>query len=447
MIGKAKAIPHGINDLRYIMGESKNKEHPEKINFVCSQHLLQGLDAMGVWESMQVSLDGHELKNSLLRIELSPPQEYTQDYTFKDWKDLWNDFIKEFDKQTINDKNNKVSSKPTNLAGSKYVVYLHEESKGGIPHLHGAVCRVDEDGNVNNDHDIHLRAQRAAEVVAIKRGWKTAMDVRTSNKEHIDTVCINILKSMARWSWDDYVARVEKEGYQVKARTDRLGNVKGYTIVNGKASYKASELGVGRNLTYSKLASTWRKFHPEAEVEHKERRASRWSKIGRQQTTPQQTTPPEHFEPVQLKPINSVQPKPQPRQTQPEQPDKPQAHNEHRTPGNDYTVNLPGRHVIDIDIDGMVRRLYLPAKVLDYYDDLFDYREVENWKTLTDLSCAYFSGIIPPYVPAPSGGGGSTSTSKWGKDKDDDDELERARRCGLMALHRLGRKKKSRGRH
>ncbi len=31
MIAKAKAISHGINDLRYITGESKHKKHPEKI--------------------------------------------------------------------------------------------------------------------------------------------------------------------------------------------------------------------------------------------------------------------------------------------------------------------------------------------------------------------------------------------------------------------------------
>ena len=31
MIAKAKAISYGINDLRYITGESKHKKHPEKI--------------------------------------------------------------------------------------------------------------------------------------------------------------------------------------------------------------------------------------------------------------------------------------------------------------------------------------------------------------------------------------------------------------------------------
>lgn len=30
MIAKAKAISHGINDIRYITGESHNKKHPEK---------------------------------------------------------------------------------------------------------------------------------------------------------------------------------------------------------------------------------------------------------------------------------------------------------------------------------------------------------------------------------------------------------------------------------
>ena len=32
MIAKAKAISHGINDLRYITGESQHKKHPEKID-------------------------------------------------------------------------------------------------------------------------------------------------------------------------------------------------------------------------------------------------------------------------------------------------------------------------------------------------------------------------------------------------------------------------------
>lgn len=133
MIGKAKAISHGINNLRYIMGESKNKKHPEKINLICSQHLPPGLDAMGVWESMQATTAGYDkLKNTLIQVELSPAKEYTEHFKFKDWEELWRDFVEEFDKQTIKNRNGKVTSRPTNVSGCKAVVCLHEDSKGKV---------------------------------------------------------------------------------------------------------------------------------------------------------------------------------------------------------------------------------------------------------------------------------------------------------------------------
>ncbi len=48
MIAKAKAISYGINDLRYITGESKHKKHPEKIYRVLDNLLPPELDAMGI---------------------------------------------------------------------------------------------------------------------------------------------------------------------------------------------------------------------------------------------------------------------------------------------------------------------------------------------------------------------------------------------------------------
>ena len=55
MIGKAKAISHGINALRYIKGESRNKNEPEKIHHVCEQYLSPDLDAMGIWLEMSLT--------------------------------------------------------------------------------------------------------------------------------------------------------------------------------------------------------------------------------------------------------------------------------------------------------------------------------------------------------------------------------------------------------
>lgn len=42
MIGKAKSISHGINDIRYITGESRNKKHPERIFHVGDNLLPPG---------------------------------------------------------------------------------------------------------------------------------------------------------------------------------------------------------------------------------------------------------------------------------------------------------------------------------------------------------------------------------------------------------------------
>ena len=67
MIAKAKAISYGINDLRYITGESKHKKHPEKIYRVLDNQLPPELDAMGIWNSMQLTLSQHRpIKNSIM---------------------------------------------------------------------------------------------------------------------------------------------------------------------------------------------------------------------------------------------------------------------------------------------------------------------------------------------------------------------------------------------
>ena len=104
---------------------------------------------MGIWNSMQLTLSQHRpIKNSVIRIELSPSPEHTQFYDIEDWQNLWQDFAEEFDKQVITGKDGKGRSCPTNLANSKYSVWLHTESKGEVPHLHAAVCRLDEYGNI-----------------------------------------------------------------------------------------------------------------------------------------------------------------------------------------------------------------------------------------------------------------------------------------------------------
>lgn len=259
MIGKAKSISHGINDIRYITGESRNKKHPERIFHVGDNLLPPGLDVTGIWDSMRLTLEkSKRVKNSVIRIEVSPAPEHTKDFTIDDWQRLWDDFTDEFDNIELLDKNGKTYSPKTALKGSKGTVWLHLESKSGIPHLHGAFCRIDERGNINNDHDIHLRAQRAAERVALKRGWTTAAEVRETNIGQVNRDCMETLQSMESWSWDEYVARLRSKGYEFWELRDNKKILRGYVLKKGNARYKASELGRGRNLMATKLESTWK---------------------------------------------------------------------------------------------------------------------------------------------------------------------------------------------
>ena len=75
MIAKAKAISHGINDIRYITGESQHKKHPEKIYRVLDNLLPSEPDAMGIWSSMQLTLSQHRpmpIETIFREISLTP---------------------------------------------------------------------------------------------------------------------------------------------------------------------------------------------------------------------------------------------------------------------------------------------------------------------------------------------------------------------------------------
>lgn len=92
------------------------------------------------------TMDRPDIKNNVIRLEISPAMEHTEDFTVKDWQQLWNDFAAAFDNQEILNEDGEVISVLTNISGSKSSVWLHRESDSGIPHLHAVVCRIDENG-------------------------------------------------------------------------------------------------------------------------------------------------------------------------------------------------------------------------------------------------------------------------------------------------------------
>ena len=257
---------------------------------------------------------------------------------------------------------------------------------------------MDENGNINNDHNIHLRAQRAAERVAKKRGWTTAAQIRNCNIPQVNQNCMEVLRTMQSWSWDEYKNALIRKGYTVHEREDKKGILRGYALMNGNTKYKASELGIGRNLMISKLPATWEKLH-------------------HQPTTVIRNNAPKT---VQQEATHKVDP-------------------------IDYTQYRPDHQNIIpyvFTYEGKEHRFYIPEKVLDCFNDEFDYRFIANCQELTDMAVAIFVGLIDtPNVTTGGGGGGSQSDLPW-RDQDEDD-LQWARRCARAAGRSLGKKTKT----
>ena len=429
MIAKATAISHGINALRYITGESAHKKHPEKIHHIVTCFFDGAFTARSMLEAIKFKCaDYPRLKNNMIRIEISPAEEYTRDFADDDWRQLWKEFAAAFDNQEILDeKTGKVISPKTYIARSKTTVWLHRDSASGIPHLHAAVCRVDEFGNLNNDHQIHLRAQRAAERIAKRRGWATANDKRFDHVRQVSEVCKSVLEAMPHWSWDNYVMLLGKKGYDVRERRDSNGILHGYTLRKGNVIIKASELR-GRAFTVSRLEDTWRKLHAQK----------------MQRTSTQADTDATRTSRTQDEQTRQTQIPASPRivaSTTPQSAPTPKLN--YATLIN-YTQYRTGTTSYMLERDGKEQRFYIPEKVMEFFDNEFDYRETANCEELTNLAVALFIGMSggPASAPSGGGGGGSSANSNWGRDKDEDD-LRWARRCAKAATQKLGKQPKS----
>ncbi len=401
MIANAASISHGINGIRYISGESRNKKHPELIFRVKDNLLPCELDAMGIWDLMKANAP---MKKNVIRMEISPAPEHTENFTMQDWQKLWDDFVMEYDRIELTDGNGKVYSHKTNIANSIYTVWLHYESDSGIPHLHAAVCRKDCDGRTNNDHNIHIRAQDAAQNVALNRGWITAAEIHRMNADKVADDLMDILRAMPSWSWEDYAAWIRAKGYTIMIRPGKKG-VYGYSIGMGKAKFKASELGTGRKLTASRIEDTWNKLHSQVKA-----------------------MPEQPVKKAGTKPVAPVIPRPV------FTPDK---------QVTDYTSWSENTTRYELPHNGKTSQFYIPNDVMQVFDDEFDYREIANWQELTDMAVALFVGLTAlDTVSTGSSGGGSSNDDKW-RDRKDEDEIERARRCARAAAAHLGKTPKS----
>lgn len=383
MIAKARAISHGANSMRYVV--NKDKSDIIKLNM-----LPDNVAAESLWSRMllhQAKFIGNRpkpIKNNMIRIEVSPTISETKGWTNSDWEELADDFIREFDSIDLSKQMKRTKDKHTNLSNSQYVVSLHRDSKSGILHLHIDANRIDNDGNINNDHNIHIRAIIAANNISKRRGWVLATDISKQNKQEITDACMDALRSMDSFDWNDYVERLKQCGYDVMLQKDSQDVVRGYSIKRGNSTYKSSSLGKSRNLMPSKIEMTWEELHKDILQQNNADKKNHAENTSAELQTANN---------ARCRNCNEYQP-------------QPLVH---------HSINWNYRNY-EIDI---------PSNVNDILMQNVSLVENNVFATINDLqqtAILLFAGYLDAatQMSESSGGGGSTPDG-WGKDEDEDD--------------------------
>lgn len=266
MIARARAISHGNAYTTY----ATLKEDAE---FVCCENIAGDMsfavtedDLEKIWLQFKYAGDnyiakGKPVTRNLIAMEVSPTIEESKDWTLGQWELFAHRFIEEMDKIEFKNKEGKVSSKRTDLTHSKWLAMLHHDAKSGIPHLHFMVSRFTIDGRINDTNLIGIKALMAANSINRSMGWKQSQEISNEHKAEIKNVLYDILRNMSQFDWNLYLRSIKEHGYSIRLKKDNYGNIVSYSIKRGNSQYNISE--IGRQLTASRIESTWRMLHIE----------------------------------------------------------------------------------------------------------------------------------------------------------------------------------------
>ena len=401
MIMLAKVVPYGGNAVRYALDKEKAKV--VKVN-----HMPEGIDPTAIWYMMkhhcqlhqQDRTVGRSLERLMVQFVISPSKEEVENFVMDDWKNLVDESLETLDSIGLIPKDMKREVK-TNFRNSMNVAGLHSDSKSGTLHLHLDCCRVDNDGQTNDVHDIHIRAMKAAEIINMRHGWKQPKEIREMRKEETRDFCEYTLQNMQEFDIDFYFKMLRMKGYEVTPRYDKSKNLVGYTIGKNASVFKASE--IGRRYMTSQLEATWKKLHlAPAQVKVKP-------------VSPVVKPNSRLSHPVTPKPTNTqtiVQPSAQPKPT-------------------------PANTVFNIDIGSEVKKVWIPNSVKDIFfneAEVPEGNEIATVENISHVAMLLFVGYIDAAtsMSVSCGGGGSAPESGWRK-KEDEDERAYARRCIQMA--------------
>lgn len=271
MVAKASSVSHGYNALNYVC--TKKDAMPIKFHHL-PDGLIIGKDADSgiIWESMSLRHKkfqnqlGRKLTKNVIRIELAPSLDESCNLkTPEDFRKLLEDWMREMEK-ICNRKDKKGKPKSFDFENSQYVAVCHFDS--GKPHIHLIVNRVREDGTTNKDNNIGRNATLAANAVNEKRGWVQPQKIHDDHLDKIYEDAIQSLKEMPEFDWNIYKRKMEEKGYKMPLRRDSKGKVVSYRVNLGNSSFKASEIGTGKQLTAAHIFKTWLKLHPEKQYNY-----------------------------------------------------------------------------------------------------------------------------------------------------------------------------------
>lgn len=442
MIAKASSVSHGYNAINYVC----NKKDAMPIKF----HLLpdgldigNGIDPGIIWESMQMRhgkthKGGRLMTRNVIRIELAPsPEEAAQLKTPADWQQFLEDWMKEMEK-ICNRKDKKGKPKSIDFNNSQYVAMCHFDS--GKPHLHVIVNRIREDGETNYTQDIGRNATLAANAVNEKRGWVQSQKIHDDHLDKIYEDAIQSLKEMPEFDWNIYKRKMEEKGYKMPLRRDSKGKVVSYRVNLGNSSFKASEIGPGKNLTASHIFKTWLKLHPEKQynrqlVVYNPSQEEDKEKIQKPNNRKPKNRKPENRKPV----FNSVE--------------------EHQA----SFANESNRYFFNVFTDTGKKVLSIPWEIFNEIQKT-SYCQDENGEKFADLNsevyplaaslwcAASISGnAVMEYIDLATqihegGGGGGGVHGELSSWAGDDDKLSLARKAGRAASSAMKSRSGGRGR-
>ncbi len=214
MSAKAKSVKGSLQSANY------KEQDIKESTFICQNNMF-GETAQERWEEMQeIAGLNKRTKKPFVENMVSPPEQYTRNFTVEDWKQLAKDYS---EKMGYNE--------------NQWYSVLHENT--AHPHMHINVNRIDFAGkNTIDDSFIGERSGKAMEAISRERGWKTAHEIAQEKKNLMKAaLTLSIEKSS---SWNQVKDRMKEQGYALELSTNEKG-LNGLRIVQWEELLRREE--------------------------------------------------------------------------------------------------------------------------------------------------------------------------------------------------------------